>query len=142
MFKNLAESLEDEEKRKAELKYCEISILSGEICLQTGDYSLAQNVFSLCLDQVKSILSSDSRLRLIAENYYWLGVTYSFLEMFGEAESHLRSAVALFQDRLINLGSTEQSNDDVGHQKNRAEDEKTELRDRITEMEIKIEELI
>jgi len=106
-FINIAGKSSGEDKKDAELKYCETMMVLGEIGLENENYTQAVEDFGLCLIKRVEVLPADSRS--IAEVYYELGMAQGSLKLYTEAEKSLNSAFAVLQLRITNLKKMETS---------------------------------
>merc|ERR1712055_1092987 len=106
-FLNIAGKSSGDDKKDAELKYCETMMLLGEIGLENENYTQAVEDFGLCLSRRMEVLPADSRS--IAEVYYQLGMAQGSLKLYTEAEKSLNSAFAVLQLRITNIKKMETS---------------------------------
>jgi len=113
-FMNIAGKSSGDEKKNAELKYCETMLFLGKIGLENENFTQAVEDFGLCLSKKIELLPADSRS--IAEVYFELGMAQASLKLYTEAEKSLNSAFAVLQTRITNvkkLGSSEHLDEEI-----------------------------
>jgi len=101
----------------------------GEISLEWENFEAASELFQEALSFRKEVLAEDDRS--IAESYYQIGITFSFLNEIDRANDCFRSAIAVLEKRIENLKNS-------GNAMKEAEIK--ELEELLPEMAAKIED--
>jgi len=79
----------------------------GEVAMEVGNFSQALEEFSSCLEARKAVLPTDSRS--IAEAHFLKSRAEAALGKIGDSELSIKAAIAVLEERAVNLSKMELS---------------------------------
>jgi len=79
----------------------------GEVAMEVGNFSQALEEFSSCLEARKAVLPTDSRS--IAEAHFQKSRAEAALGKIGDSELSIKAAIAVLEERAVNLSKMELS---------------------------------
>merc|ERR1711934_347707 len=77
----------------------------GEVAFETGNYGLALEDFTSCLQARQAELPKDSRS--IAESHFQIARTYAAMGKSTETEANMKAAILVLEERATNLSKME-----------------------------------
>ena len=89
---------------ECKLKLAEALQTLAEISLEWENFETASELFQESLSLRKDVLPEEDRL--IAESYYHIGITFSFLNQIERANDCFRSAIQVIESKIAALKST------------------------------------
>jgi len=96
-----------EKKREVMSALWEATSGLGEVAMEAGNFNQAIEEFSSCLKARKAVLPTDSRS--IAEAYFQKSRAEAALGKIGDSESSIKAAIAVLEERAVNLSKMELS---------------------------------
>jgi len=107
IFERKSKNVAPEKKREVMSALWEASSGLGEVAMEAGNFCQALEEFSSCLEARKSLLPKDSRS--IAEAHFQKSRAEAALRKTAESESSVRAAIAVLEERAVNLSKMELS---------------------------------
>merc|ERR1712112_61652 len=107
IYERKLKNVAPEKKREVMSALWEASSGLGEVAMEAGNFSQALEEFSSCLEARKSLLPKDSRS--IAEAHFQKSRAEAALRKTAESESSVRAAIAVLEERAVNLSKMELS---------------------------------
>jgi len=107
IYERKSKNVVPEKKREVMSALWEASSGLGEVAMEAGNFSQALEEFSSCLEARKSLLPKDSRS--IAEAHFQKSRAEAALGKTAESESSVRAAIAVLEERVVNLSKMELS---------------------------------
>jgi len=107
IYERKSKNVAPEKKREVMSALWEASSGLGEVAMEAGNFSQALEEFSSCLEARKSLLPKDSRS--IAEAHFQKSRAEAALRKTAESESSVRAAIAVLEERAVNLSKMELS---------------------------------
>merc|ERR1719370_2762511 len=107
IYEKKVKNVVPEKKREVMSALWEASSGLGEVAMEAGNFSQALEEFSSCLEARKSLLPKDSRS--IAEALFQKSRAEAALRKTAESELSVRAAVAVLEERVVNLSKMELS---------------------------------
>merc|ERR1712112_616886 len=101
IYERKSKNVAPEKKREVMSALWEASSGLGEVAMEAGNFSQALEEFSSCLEARKSLLPKDSRS--IAEAHFQKSRAEAALRKTAESELSVRAAVAVLEERAVNL---------------------------------------
>jgi len=107
IYERKSKNVVPEKKREVMSALWEATSGLGEVAMEAGNFSQALEEFSSCLEARKSLLPKDSRS--IAEALFQKSRAEAALRKTAESELSVRAAVAVLEERVVNLSKMELS---------------------------------
>merc|ERR1712114_112190 len=107
IYERKSKNVAPEKKREVMSALWEASSGLGEVAMEAGNFSQALEEFSSCLEARKSLLPKNSRS--IAEAPFQKSRAEAALRKTAESESSVRAAIAVLEERAVNLSKMELS---------------------------------
>jgi len=107
IYERKSKNVVPEKKREVMSALWEATSGLGEVAMEAGNFSQALEEFSSCLEARKSLLPKDSRS--IAEAHFQKSRAEAALGKTAESESSVRAAIAVLEERVVNLSKMELS---------------------------------
>merc|ERR1719370_2276805 len=107
IYERKSKNVVPEKKREVMSALWEATSGLGEVGMEAGNFSQALEEFSSCLEARKSLLPKDSRS--IAEALFQKSRAEAALRKTAESELSVRAAVAVLEERVVNLSKMELS---------------------------------
>jgi len=107
IYERKSKNVVPEKKREVMSALWEASSGLGEVAMEAGNFSQALEEFSSCLEARKSVLPKDSRS--IAEAHFQKSRAEAALGKTAESELSVRAAIAVLEERVVNLSKMELS---------------------------------
>jgi len=94
-----------EKRMEAQASLWEAITGLGEVAFETGNYELALEDFTSCLQARQAELPKDSRS--IAESHFQIARTYAAMGKSTETEANMKAAILVLEERASNLSKME-----------------------------------
>jgi len=107
IYERRSKNVMPEKKREVLSALWEATSSLGEVAMEVGNFSQALEEFSSCLETRKTMLPSDSRS--IAEAHFQKSRAEAALGKIGDSESSIKAAIAVLEERAVNLSKMELS---------------------------------
>jgi len=107
IYERKSKDVVPEKKREVLSALWEATSGLGEVAMEVGNFSQALEEFSSCLEKRKAVLPTDSRS--IAEAHFQKSRAEAALGKIGDSESSIKAAIAVLEERAVNLSKMELS---------------------------------
>jgi len=107
IYERKSKDVVPEKKREVLSALWEATSGLGEVAMEVGNFSQALEEFSSCLEARKAVLPTDSRS--IAEAHFLKSRAEAALGKIGDSELSIKAAIAVLEERAVNLSKMELS---------------------------------